>query len=38
MLGEAVAETAGHPRRDSHEAVLLVHAEALGGERDASDR
>lgn len=38
MLGEAVPEAARHTRRDGHEAVLLVHAEALRGERDASDR
>lgn len=38
VLGEAVAEASGHSGRDSHQAVLLVHAETLGGERDAAHR
>lgn len=38
VLGEAVAEASGHSGRDSHQAVLLMHAETLGGERDAAHR
>ena len=35
MPREAVPIAAGHPRRDGHEAVLLVHAETLRRRRDA---